>query len=55
VASVQWAVNSRKTFRGPKVVVSKGEVDGREVVTGEDVGMVGLGEGRVRRVACESR
>jgi len=43
VASVQWAVDSRKTFKGPKVVVLEGEVGGREVVTGEDVGMVGLG------------
>ena len=46
VASVQWAVDSRKTFKGPKVVVLEGEVGGREVVTGEDVGMVGLGEGK---------
>ena len=46
VASVQWAVDSRKTFKVPKVVVLEGEVGGREVVTGRDVGTVGLGEGK---------
>jgi len=39
VASIQWAVDSRKTFKGPKVVVLEGatpngaaEIDARELM-----------------------